>query len=82
MGEGLKVVGTTPFRSDAVDKVTGAARFADDVHFPRMLHGKVLRSPHAYARIVKIDTSTAAALPGLARADTLYIAGGDGGVRL
>ena len=62
---GFNVVGTTPIRPDGLDKVTGRARFADDFHLPNMLHGKILRSPHAHARILSIDTSAAEALPGV-----------------
>ena len=58
-------VGTRPVRPDGVDKVTGRARFGADVHLPNMLVGKVLRSPHAHARIGSIDTSAALALPGV-----------------
>lgn len=61
----LRVVGTTPIRPDGLDKVTGRAKFADDIHLPRMLHGRVLRSPHAHAIIKSIDTSKAAALQGV-----------------
>jgi CO/xanthine dehydrogenase Mo-binding subunit len=61
----LKLVGTRPVRPDGVDKVTGRARFGADVNLPNMLHGRVLRSPHAHARIVSLDTSKAAALPGV-----------------
>ncbi|MFQ5660654.1 MAG: xanthine dehydrogenase family protein molybdopterin-binding subunit [Gammaproteobacteria bacterium] len=61
----LRVVGTTPMRPDGLDKVTGRARFGDDIHLPGMLYGKVLRSPHAHARIKNIDTSAALALPGV-----------------
>ncbi len=61
----LKVVGTRATRHDAVDKVTGRARFGADVHMSGLLHGKVLRSPHAHARIRSIDTSKAEALPGV-----------------
>ncbi len=61
----LRVIGTRPIRPDGLDKVTGRAKFADDIHLPEMLHGKVLRSPHAHARIRSIDTSKAAALPGV-----------------
>ena len=60
-----QVVGTRPIRHDGTDKVLGAARYAADQHAPGMLHGKFLRSPHAHARIVKIDTSKAEALPGV-----------------
>jgi len=46
-------------RPDAVDKVRGEARFADDLAFPGMLHGAVVRSPHPHARIIRIDPSDA-----------------------
>jgi CO/xanthine dehydrogenase Mo-binding subunit len=61
----LKVVGTRPIRPDGVDKVTGRAAFGADYVMPGMLWGKVKRSPHAHARIIKIDTSKALALPGV-----------------
>ncbi|HWP35550.1 MAG TPA: molybdopterin cofactor-binding domain-containing protein, partial [Thermodesulfobacteriota bacterium] len=50
---------------DAVAKVTGQTRYADDLVLPRMAYAKLLRSPHPHARIVRIDTSRAAALPGV-----------------
>ena len=56
-----KVVGTRPIRHDGVDKVTGKALYGADIILPGMLHGKVLRSPHAHARIKSIDTSRAEA---------------------
>jgi len=61
----LKIVGTRPLRPDGVDKVTGRARFGADYNLPGQLIGKVLRSPHAHARIKSIDTSAALALPGV-----------------
>ena len=61
----FKWVGTRPVRPDGVPKVTGAAKFGADYHLPGMLYGKVLRSPHAHARIRSIDTSRAEALPGV-----------------
>src|SRR3954447_23925954 len=61
----LKVVGTRPIRPDGVDKVTGRAVFAADTRASGMLWGKILRSPHAHARIVSIDTSKAERLPGV-----------------
>ena len=61
----LKIVGTRPLRPDGVDKVTGRAKFGADIHLPNMLIGKVLRSPHAHARIRSIDTHKARALPGV-----------------
>ena len=60
-----KVVGTRPIRHDGLDKVTGRANFGADIHLPGLLHGKILRSPHAHARIKSIDTSKAEALPGV-----------------
>jgi CO/xanthine dehydrogenase Mo-binding subunit len=59
------VIGTRPIRPDGVDKVTGRAIYGADVKFPGMLYGKVLRSPHAHARIRRIDTSAAQWLPGV-----------------
>lgn len=61
----LKVVGQRPVRPDGVDKVTGRANFGADYHLPGMLTGRIKRSPHAHARIVRIDTSAAEALPGV-----------------
>ena len=61
----MKVVGTRPLRPDGVDKVTGRAKFGADIHLPNMLIGKVLRSPHAHARIKSIDTTKAQALAGV-----------------
>jgi CO/xanthine dehydrogenase Mo-binding subunit len=63
----FQVVGTPRPRIDGVAKVTGQTRFADDLILPRMLWCKLLRSPHPHARIVRIDTSRAAALPGRPR---------------
>jgi len=61
----FKYVGTRPIRHDGVDKVTGRAAYGADFSLPGMLHGAVLRSPHAHARIVSIDTSAAEAVPGV-----------------
>ena len=58
-------VGTRPIRPDGVDKVTGRANFGADRFPPGLLHGRILRSPHAHARIVGIDVSAARALPGV-----------------
>ena len=63
--EEYDVVGTRPIRHDGPDKVMGRARYAADIHLPGMLHGKILRSPHAHARIRNIDASRALALPGV-----------------
>lgn len=58
-----KVVGTRPIRHDGFDKVTGKALYSADINLPSMLFGKVLRSPHAHANIISIDTSKAEAHP-------------------
>ncbi|MEX2285885.1 MAG: xanthine dehydrogenase family protein molybdopterin-binding subunit [Planctomycetaceae bacterium] len=63
--QSYKVIGTRPIRHDGVDKVTGRARYGADIYPSGVLHGAVLRSPHAHARIVSIDTSKARALPGV-----------------
>ena len=60
-----KVVGTRPIRHDGVDKVTGRALYGADFQAAGLLHGRVLRSPHAHARIISIDTSRAEAYPGV-----------------
>jgi len=60
-----KVIGTRPVRHDGVDKVTGRAIYGADVRLPGLLQGHVVRSPHAHARIKKIDTRKALAHPGV-----------------
>ena len=59
------VVGTRPIRPDGADKVTGRAIYGADFDASGLLHGYILRSPHAHARIRSIDTSAAEALPGV-----------------
>ncbi len=60
-----QVIGTRPIRHDGTDKVTGRALYGADVRLPGMLYGAMLRSPHAHARIVSIDTREAEAMPGV-----------------
>jgi 4-hydroxybenzoyl-CoA reductase alpha subunit len=60
-----RVIGQANRKIDAVGKVTGATKFADDIALPRMLFAKLLRSPHPHARIVRVDTTRAAAAPGV-----------------
>lgn len=60
-----KVIGTRPIRHDGVDKVTGRALYGADLQMAGLLHGRVLRSPHAHARILGIDASKALKLPGV-----------------
>ena len=69
----LKVVGTRPVRPDGVEKVTGRANFGADLHLPGMIHGKVLRSPYAHARVKSVDVSGALAMEGVLAA----VSGGD-----
>lgn len=60
-----EVIGKNPLRHDGTDKVTGRAQYGADIRLPGMLYGAMLRSPHAHARIVSIDTSKAEAYPGV-----------------
>src|SRR6202167_740035 len=60
-----KWVGTRPIRPDGVPKVTGRAMYGADLALPGTLYGKVVRSPHAHARIKSINTEKAKALPGV-----------------
>lgn len=61
----LSAVGKRQPRLDGPEKVSGRSLFTDDIHLPGMLYGKILRSRHAHAKIVKIDASKALALPGV-----------------
>src|SRR5579859_4159038 len=60
-----RYIGAALPKVDAYGKVTGRALYADDIMLPRMVFGRLLRSPHAHARILSIDTSLAMALPGV-----------------
>ena len=66
----LKAIGTRPVRPDGIEKVTGRANFGADLNLPGMLHAKVVRSPHAHARIKSIDVSGALAMDGVLAAIT------------
>src|SRR5947207_7558689 len=72
-----QVIGKPVPRVDAVDKVTGTARYAADMNLPGMLWGKFVRSPHPHARIKRIDTSRAEALPGVRAVITQRSLGAD-----
>ncbi len=65
MATELRVVGTPARKVDAAKLVTGYGTFTDDFFLPGMLHAKILTSPHAHARITRIDTSRAADHPGV-----------------
>ena len=79
----FKVIGSRPIRPDGVDKVTGRARYGADMSAPGQLVGLVLRSPHAHAKIKKIDTAKAEKLKGvkavLTSADLPDLTDGDQG---
>ena len=59
------VIGKNPLRHDGTDKVTGRAQYGADIRLPGMYYGAMVRSPHAHARILSIDTSKADAYPGV-----------------
>jgi CO/xanthine dehydrogenase Mo-binding subunit len=65
MSTAYNVIGTRPPRHDGADKVTGRAIYGADVQMAGLLHGAIVRSPHAHARIKSVDTSKAAAFPGV-----------------
>ncbi len=60
-----RVIGTSPARADAWEKVRGRPIYAGDLALSGMLHGRIVRSPYPSARIVRLDARAAAALPGV-----------------
>ena len=60
-----RIIGTTPIRHDGYEKVTGKAKYGADTDLPGMIYGKILRSPHAHANIVSINTKKAEAIAGV-----------------
>ncbi|MGC9398744.1 MAG: xanthine dehydrogenase family protein molybdopterin-binding subunit [Anaerolineae bacterium] len=70
MMDETRYIGKHSRRLDAVEKVTGRARFVGDYYFPNMLHARVLRSPLPHARIVKLDVTPALEVPGVIAAIT------------
>ncbi|OIP87570.1 MAG: oxidoreductase [Rhodobacterales bacterium CG2_30_65_12] len=65
MNPAFKLIGTRVLRPDGLDKVTGRARYGADFAAPGMLFGAAVRSPHAHARIKRIDATRALALDGV-----------------
>jgi CO/xanthine dehydrogenase Mo-binding subunit len=63
--QNYSVLGQRPVRHDGADKVTGKAIYTADLALPGLVHGKIVRSPHAHARIKRIDASEALKLPGV-----------------
>src|SRR6188474_2377943 len=64
-GGAMNVIGKRGPNIDAVERVTGRAKYTGDIDIPGMLVARVLRSPHAHARIASIDTSKAEAVAGV-----------------
>ena len=64
----FKAVGTRPVRPDGIEKVTGRANFGADLNLPNMVHGKILRSPYAHARVKSVDVSKALEIDGVVAA--------------
>jgi len=62
----LKTIGKPERRVDSVKLATGRGTFVDDIALPRLLHARILHSPHAHARITRIDASQARTVPGVA----------------
>lgn len=67
-------------RADAVDKVIGRAKYAEDMVMPGLLHGMVLRSPHHHARLLSLDTTRAETMPGVIRVITARDIPGENGL--
>jgi 4-hydroxybenzoyl-CoA reductase alpha subunit len=65
MAEEYSVIGKRLPRIDAMEKVTGTAKYLGDLTIPGMLYGKILRSPYAHAKILRVDTSKAERLQGV-----------------
>ncbi len=61
----MNVIGKRQPRADSAERVTGRTRYVDDLSFPGMLHAKIVRSPHAHARILGIDATRALQLSGV-----------------
>src|SRR3954452_17265410 len=59
-----RVLGTKVQRLDGPDKATGRAKYTFDINRPGLLHARILRCPHAHARVTAIDTAPAERVPG------------------
>jgi len=80
----LTTIGKTTPRVDAIERVTGQAKYTNDIKLPGMLYARVLRSPHPHARLLRIDTSAASRLPGVQAVithETAHVVWGAGAVR-
>ena len=65
MGTDFATIGTSPVKIDGIEKVTGAAKYTADYTLPGLLYGKIKRSPHPHANVLRVDASKAQALPGV-----------------
>ncbi len=70
-------IGKRISRIDGPDKVSGRAKYSYDINRPGMLYGKILRSPHAHAKVVSIDTSVAEKMPGVKAVKIIPVPGGE-----
>src|SRR5947209_9606314 len=66
-----RLLGKKHTRLDGPQKATGRAKYSYDMNRPGMLHAVILRSPHAHAKVVKIDTAAAEKMPGVKAVVTL-----------
>src|SRR5207237_9305967 len=72
------VIGDRPKRREDLRFITGQGRYLDDLAFEGLTHAVVLRSPHAHARIIGIDTAAACAMPGVSAVLTATDAAAEG----
>ena len=78
--EGAVIIGDSMLRTDSIPKVTGAARYVEDIALPEMLHGGVLRSPHHHARLMSLDVESATHIPGVVAVLTADDIAGENGL--
>src|SRR4051794_30554872 len=78
MAEAILGIGAAPWRREDIRFLTGQGRYLDDLAFDNVAHAVVLRSPHAHARIERIETDAAQALPGVLAVLTASEACADG----
>jgi CO/xanthine dehydrogenase Mo-binding subunit len=76
----MPLVGGDVIRTDSIEKVTGRAKYVEDMVMPGLLHAKVLRSPHHHARLLSLNTEKAARLPGVVRIITAADIPGENGL--
>ena len=79
-GQRGEVIGGSMLRTDSIPKVTGAARYVEDMVMPGTLHGGVLRSPHHHARLISLNTTPATIMPGVVAVLTADDIAGENGL--